>query len=122
MTKKVRKILSMIIVFVLTVVNYGFPLQAMAAEGNSFFNFRLFKKDEIEFKAYFGDDEDNLEENANVNDVNINFLNIIFIAVTPPKKTGFKIVDVIEKPVKTKNVVSIGIISFIILIVLSIVS
>lgn len=69
MTKKVRKILSMIIVFVLTVVNYGFPLQAMAAEGNSFFNFRLFKKDEIEFKAYFGDDEDNLEENANVNDV-----------------------------------------------------
>lgn len=67
MTKKVRKILSMIVIFVLTVVNYGFPLKAMAAEGASFFNF--FKKDEIELKAYFDGDENKNETNADVNDV-----------------------------------------------------
>ena len=69
MTKKVRKILSMILVFVLTVVNYGFPLQAMAAEGSSFFRFGFLKKDEIELKAYFDGDEDSTDKSANVNDV-----------------------------------------------------
>ena len=69
MGKKLRKILSMILVFVLTVVNYGFPLQAMAAEGSSFFKFGFLKKDEIELKAYFDGDEDVTDKNANVNDV-----------------------------------------------------
>lgn len=69
MGKKIRKILSMILVFVLTVVNYGFPLQAMAAEGSSFFKFGFLKKDEIELKAYFDGDEDVTDKNANVNEV-----------------------------------------------------
>ena len=68
MAKKFKKILSMLIIFVMTIVNYGMPLQALAAERKSFFEFDFFGKKNLEFVAYFDDDSDNDEKISNVND------------------------------------------------------
>lgn len=69
MTKKFKKILVIAIVFAITFVNYGLPLQAIAAEGTGFlFGANLFRKDEIELKAYFDDSEEKTKV-LNVNDI-----------------------------------------------------
>ena len=69
MAKRFKKILSIIVIFVMTVVNYGFPLKAIASEGASFLGFSFFKKDEVELKVYFDNDEEKLEKVANVNEI-----------------------------------------------------
>ena len=53
--------------------------------------------------------------------ININFLNIIFIAAIPPINIGFNAVDVIGNPTKTNSEIIIGIITFIRPIIFSIV-
>lgn len=68
MAKKFKKILSMLIIFVMTIVNYGMPLQVLAAEKKSFFEFDFFSKKDLELVAYFDDDSDNDEKISNVND------------------------------------------------------
>ena len=47
MAKRFKKILVLAVIFTMTVVNYGLPLQAIASEGESFFSFAFFKKNEI---------------------------------------------------------------------------
>ena len=69
MAKRFKKILSIIVIFVMTVVNYGFPLKAIASDGASFLGFSFFKKDEVELKVYFDNDEEKLEKVANVNEI-----------------------------------------------------
>lgn len=69
MTKRCRKILVLAVIFTLTFVNYGLPLQVIASEGESFFSsFSFFKKNEIALDAYFDDSE---EKVLNVNDTAI---------------------------------------------------
>ena len=68
MAKRFKKILVLAVIFTMTLVNYGLPLQAIASEGESFFSFAFFKKNEISLDAYFADDSNSLEETANVNE------------------------------------------------------
>ena len=69
MGKRFKKNLSILIIFVLTIVNYGFPLKALAAEESSFFGFNFFKRDKVELKTYFGESDDEDELVADVNEV-----------------------------------------------------
>ena len=50
---------------------------------------------------------------------NTNFLNTTFIAAIPPIKIGFRAVDVIGNPTKTKSEIIIGIITLTSPIILS---
>ena len=68
MAKRFKKILVLAVIFTMTLVNYGLPLKAIASEGESFFSFAFFKKNEISLDAYFADDSNSLEETANVNE------------------------------------------------------
>lgn len=69
MTKRFKRILVMAIVFTITFVNYGLPLQAIATEGAGFiFGANFFRKDEIELKAYFDEDTSQKTKVLNVND------------------------------------------------------
>ncbi len=68
MAKRFKKILVLAVIFTMTLVNYGLPLQAIASEGESFFGFAFFKKNEIALDAYFGDDSEDVEETADVNE------------------------------------------------------
>ena len=68
MAKKFKKILILAVIFSMTVVNYGLPLQAIAAEGESFFSFAFFKKNEISLDAYFANDLEKIEDTTNVNE------------------------------------------------------
>ncbi|MBQ7410153.1 MAG: DUF11 domain-containing protein [Clostridia bacterium] len=69
MTKRFKKFLVMAIVFAITFVNYGLPLQAIATEGTGFlFGANFFRKDEIELKAYFDEDAAQKTKVLNVND------------------------------------------------------
>ena len=69
MTMRFKRILVIAIVFAITFVNYGLPLQAIAAESTGFlFGANLFKKDEIALKAYFDDDNAQKTKVLNVND------------------------------------------------------
>lgn len=68
MAKRFKKILVLAVIFTITLVNYGLPLQAIASEGESFFSFAFFKKNEISLDAYFADDLNSLEETVNVNE------------------------------------------------------
>ena len=67
MAKRFKKILVLAIIFTMTVVNYGLPLSAIASEGESFFSFAFFKKNEISLDAYFADDSKDFEEIVDVN-------------------------------------------------------
>lgn len=68
--KVLKKILVIAIVFMLTFSNCGFTLQALAtSEGISFLGFNLFGGNELEFKAYFLD-ENGKEKESNIADVN----------------------------------------------------
>ena len=68
MAKRIKKIFVLAIIFTMTVVNYGLPLQAIAAEGNSLFNFSFFRRNEIALNAYFDNDPEITEKTVNVND------------------------------------------------------
>lgn len=68
MAKKFQKILISTIIFAITFVNYGLPIQSIASEGKGLFKFSFFHKDEIELNAYFGEDLDETEKVLNVND------------------------------------------------------
>ena len=68
MAKKFKKILVLAVIFTMTLVNYGLPLQAIASEGGSFFSFAFFRKNEIALDAYFGDDSEVIEDVQNVNE------------------------------------------------------
>ena len=68
MAKSVKKFLVLAVIFTMTVVNYGLPLQAIASEGESFFSFAFFKKNEISLNAYFADDSKDYDETADVNE------------------------------------------------------
>lgn len=68
MAKRIKKIVVLAIIFTMTVVNYGLPLQAIAAEGNSLFNFSFFRRNEIALNAYFDNDPEITEKTVNVND------------------------------------------------------
>lgn len=69
MTKRFKKFLVIAIIFAITFVNYGLPLQAIASEGSGFiFGANFFRKDEIELKAYFDDDAAQKTKVLNVND------------------------------------------------------
>lgn len=67
MAKRFKKILVLAVIFTMTVVNYGLPLHAIAAEGESFFSFAFFKKNEISLDAYFADDSKDFDETTDVN-------------------------------------------------------
>ena len=68
MAKRFEKLLVLAVIFTMTIVNYGMPLQAIASEGESLFNFAFFRRNEISLDAYFGDDSDKQEEIVEVND------------------------------------------------------
>ncbi|MBR3614463.1 MAG: carboxypeptidase regulatory-like domain-containing protein [Clostridia bacterium] len=68
MAKKLKKILVLAVVFTMTFVNYGLPLQAIASEGESFFSFAFFRKNEIAFDAYFDNNPNEVEKILDVND------------------------------------------------------
>lgn len=67
MAKRVRKMLVIAIVFAMTVVNYGLPLQAIASEGGFFFGTSLFKRDEMSLDAYFDGDPELKTKETDVN-------------------------------------------------------
>ena len=69
MAKKFQKILISAIVFAITFVNYGLPMQSIASEGKKLFKFSFFHKDEIALEAYFDEDLEKTEKVLNVNDV-----------------------------------------------------
>ena len=69
MAKKFQKILISAIVFAITFVNYGLPMQSIASEGKKLFKFSFFHKDEIALEAYFDEDLEETEKVLNVNDV-----------------------------------------------------
>lgn len=70
MTKRFKRFLVIAIVFAITFVNYGLPLQAIAAESTGFlFGANLFKKDEIALNAYFDGDVAQKSKVLNVNDI-----------------------------------------------------
>ena len=68
MAKKLKKILVLAVVFTMTFVNYGLPLQAIASEGESFFSFAFFRKNEIAFDAYFDNNPNEIDKIFDVND------------------------------------------------------
>ena len=67
MAKSVKKFLVLAVIFTMTVVNYGLPLQAIASDGESFFSFAFFRKNEISLDAYFDNDSKGIEETTDVN-------------------------------------------------------
>mgnify|MGYP003293117457 CR=1 FL=1 len=67
----------------MTIVNYGLPLQAIASEGKSIFNFSFFRRNEIALDAYFGEDTEKTEEVNNVND------NAMITLEVSPKIEGY---------------------------------
>ena len=67
MAKRVRKMLVIAIVFAMTVVNYGLPLQAIASEGGFFFGTSLFKRDEMSLDVYFDGDPELKTKETDVN-------------------------------------------------------
>lgn len=67
MKKALKKSFVMMIVFVLTIANYGFAIDAIATESASVFEMSIFKKSNIEFKAYF-DSENEKEKLSDVNE------------------------------------------------------
>ena len=68
MAKRLEKFLVLAVIFTMTIVNYGMPLKAIASEGESIFNFAFFRKNEISFDAYYGDDLEKEEEKIDVNE------------------------------------------------------
>lgn len=68
MAKRFDKILVLAVIFTMTIVNYGLPLQAIASEGESFFSFAFFRKNEISLDAYFDNDSKEIEETSDVNE------------------------------------------------------
>lgn len=68
MAKSVKRIIVLAVIFTMTLVNYGLPLQAIASEGESIFNFGFFRRNEIALDAYFGEDSGDIEEIKDVND------------------------------------------------------
>lgn len=67
MKKALKKSFVMMIVFILTFANYGFAINAIATESASVFEMSIFKKSNIEFRAYF-DGENEKEKLSDVND------------------------------------------------------
>lgn len=68
MKKTLKKSIVLVILFVLTVANYGFAIEAIATESASVFETGIFKKSYVDLKAYFDDNEKTKEKQANVND------------------------------------------------------
>ena len=68
MAKRFEKFLVLAVIFTMTIVNYGMPLQAIASEGESIFKFAFFRKNEISLESYFGDDSEKTEEKVDVNE------------------------------------------------------
>ena len=62
-----KKSFVIVIIFILTIANYGFAIEAIATEGTSVLEKSIFKKKNIEFKAYF-DSENEKEKLSNVNE------------------------------------------------------
>lgn len=84
--KVLKKILVMAIVFVLTFSNCGLTLQALASsEGMSFFGFKLFAKNHIDYKAYFLD-ENGKEVDEATADVNGD---MTLVLEFEPKENGY---------------------------------
>ena len=68
--KVLKKIIIFITVFMLVFSNCGYTLQALAAtDGISLFGFSLFKRENLEFEAYFLD-ENGKKQTDNIQDVN----------------------------------------------------
>lgn len=65
MFKKTKKIIIAMLVFVLTIVNYGLPIKAIATEGKGLFNLAFFKKDVVAFNVYFDDNQTKAVSNVN---------------------------------------------------------
>ena len=68
MKKTLKKSIVLVILFVLTVANYGFAIEAIATESASVFETGIFKKSYVDLKVYFDDNEKTKEKQANVND------------------------------------------------------
>ena len=68
MAKRFEKFLVLAVIFTMTIVNYGMPLQAIASEGESIFKFAFFRKNEISLKTYFNNDSQITEEKVEVNE------------------------------------------------------
>lgn len=78
MAKRVRKMLVIAIVFAMTVVNYGLPLQAIASEGGFFFGTSLFKRDEMSLDVYFDGDPE-----LKIKETDVNTTAKLTVEVTP---------------------------------------
>ena len=82
MKKTLKKSIVLVILFVLTVANYGFAIEAIATESASVFETGIFKKSYVDLKAYFDDNEKTKEKQANVND------KVTITTVLSPKVDG----------------------------------
>ena len=58
MKKTWKKCIVLAIIFILTFVNYGFSIEVIATEGSSVFSSGIFKKNSIELKAYFDNNDE----------------------------------------------------------------
>ena len=67
MKKTWKKCIVLVIIFILTFVNYGFSIEVIATEGSSVFSSGIFKKNSIELKAYFDNNEKETEKLSEVN-------------------------------------------------------
>ena len=67
MKKTWKKCIVLAIIFILTFVNYGFSIEVIATEGSSVFSSGIFKKNSIELKAYFDNNEKETEKLSEVN-------------------------------------------------------
>ncbi len=84
--KVLKKILVMAIVFVMTFSNCGLTLQALAtSEGLSFFGFKLFAKNNLDYEAYFLDEngKKTKEMKADVNQ------DMTLVLELEPKEVGY---------------------------------
>ncbi len=82
MKKTLKKSIVLVIIFVLTIANYGFAIEAIATESASVFETGIFKKSYVDLKAYFDDNEKTKEKQANVND------KVTITTVLSPKVDG----------------------------------
>jgi uncharacterized repeat protein (TIGR01451 family) len=70
MSKSFKKGLVIAVIFILTFVNYGFSLEAIATEGMSFFESSIFKKSSMNLEAYYDDNDDNSKSISKISNVN----------------------------------------------------
>lgn len=97
MSRKFKKVVISMIIFAMTFVNYGLPLQSIASEGKSLFSFGFFHKDEIELKAYFDDDFNNKEKILNVNET------VNLTVEVNPQVVGYLETGILELKLKNGN-------------------